>query len=296
MSSRQHLDRVLNVIPELSPTDDTFGADLIPQAWRLHPVPVRLERRRRHRAFAGLGAVEDSGQPNRPSFPADPRTGAIHHDAEQPSGQGGPAFESADIGEDRQPSVLHHFLGLRLAADDRRCDPGHGRMKAADQRAVCALVPIPQFGQEGRIVEFAQRHAISLITELWPVACNKCNAPESQQSDAITRTARGHHSHLQKHVRAGDGLPGSRIALAHAHQGSGAFAVVSCLPTILRPDAPDGAVTGGRAAPSPSPGGRTAGAGLNRGTCSYAGQGRPFLEATAATFSSICQSSHQMQF
>jgi hypothetical protein len=46
LSSRQAVDRLHRVIPQLSAGDDSLRVDLVPQAGRLDPVAIRLEFRR----------------------------------------------------------------------------------------------------------------------------------------------------------------------------------------------------------------------------------------------------------
>ena len=139
--------------------------------------PSGWNGRQRHRTFPGVATVRHVRQPDRPGLAAGTRPSAVQHDAEHPGDQAGSALEPADPGMHREPGVLHHLLGLGVAADDRGGDAYQRAMEPADQPLIGALVALPQASQECRVIEFAVVGATHAHDGSWPFMASMAALP-----------------------------------------------------------------------------------------------------------------------
>ncbi len=171
----QAIDRRLDVVPKLAAGHQPFGVQLVPRTRHLQPMPVGGE------AGGFAQRVLLGGQCDKADFAAAPSAGAIEHDREQPGADGRPALEPADAGENGQPGILHHLLGLGMAADDRGGDAHQRAVKAADQPAIGVGIAAPQAFEEGRIVELGAAwrhgsgHCMARYGEAWSGGRAGCN-------------------------------------------------------------------------------------------------------------------------
>ena len=83
--------------------------------------------------------------------------GPIRQDREQPRAERGPALESLEAAQHRDPRVLGHVLGFGPAADE---GPGHsheGGVVTVDQRGKGALVTVARLREELAVVGHGPR-------------------------------------------------------------------------------------------------------------------------------------------
>ena len=134
---------------ELAPGEDSFRCDTLPGQRGIHPgatlrEPVEVES-------AILVAVEAGPQIREVAHPGvayGAGAGFVDHDRCDPASQGGGSGEAVQPGHNRQPRLLHNFLGGGLDPAERPRKPDKGSMVPRHERPKRSLIARAQTGDE----------------------------------------------------------------------------------------------------------------------------------------------------